>query len=879
MSSSQNNGVRPAKVLDSLLFFVLMLIIIQSLFGGFELNLILFTFSMKSPANPLILLNLLALARIIGFLTGKIRVPFPSIISIEESEDRDTRSLFKAVFFTSVSILMLEILLTRIFSVILFYHFAFMAVSVAIFGGALSGVIVYIFPKFFTKTRVRLHLGITMLLMSVSTILAVVILLQLRIGYVYSSLNIKRLVFAYLLALVPFFFGGMGITLSFTHFTEKISRLYFSDLLGAGIGCFLIIPLLNMIDAPSATFIVAAVALLAGFYYLSTTGKKKLKTALLLLAVGLYAFGIVNSNAKLLYIKYSKDKQNEEEKVLLDKWNSFSRVAVMDTSMADWSLSWNYTGETAENKNMNIDALAGTAITKFDGNLENYSYLKWELTYTGLIFGKNEKVFIIGPGGGRDIIASLVSGAEEVDAAEINPIIVNDVMNGKFQEYSGNIYNHPGVDVVMNDARSAIRSRDERYDVIMMSLVDTWAASSAGAYNLSENNLYTVEAMTDFYTHLKDDGVLSIERWESEALRLLAVAEEMAERENIENIEKHIIVVGKGNLHNFLLKKSPWTPEDIARLNAWAGPRGFWVLYDPINIYDHDYGKFFAENKEKRELFRNNYLYLLTPSTDNQPFFFQKEKPLSFAGFIKKSLRKGTFFKGSLLFKKGISGLQYFIVILGALVFLVIIIPLIIAGRKVIKEKFLSKTSHLIYFAFLGLGFILIEVALMQKFILFLGHPIYSFSVVLFSILIFGGLGSRFTARWKEEEAPSRILKVIPLLIALSVVYLFALSPLFYSLIKVPAFGRVIISVVLLAPFAFMMGMPMPLGLKELNRKFHGLVPWAWAINGSFSVLGSALSVYYAIRFGFATAQIIGIGFYAVAMLSAGTWMLKKKGN
>lgn len=820
----------------------------------------------------------LVVLRIIFSSFQKEGITFPSFFEIKQRNEKD-RYIYLGIFLVSASVLMLEILLTRIYSVTLFYHFAFMAISVAIFGGALSGVAVYLLPRFFKPERAGLHLSVTALLLSLTAVAGVIIQLHFKISDKYSPLSAKLLIISYLISAVPFFFGGLAITLGLTHFARKVGKVYFSDLLGAGFGCLMILAVLNLFDAPSAVFVVASTAAAAGFFFFrSRSGKVSglFRNTLLFLSLAFFIFGVANKDLKIVRVLNPKGKKLNLEKVLMEKWNSFSCVSVYNQYHRDWSLSREYRGDVLNSLYMDIDALASTPILHFHGADKTSEYLKWELTYTAFLFNERPSAFIIGPGGGRDIATALVAGAPRVDAAEINPIIVNDVMRGSYKEYSGGIYEYPGVSVEINDARSAIRSSKNKYDVILASLVDTWAASSAGAYNLSENNLYTVEAFKDFYNHLTDNGILSIERWDSESLRLAAVADAMAQKTGINDMSNHIVMVSVANLNNFLFKKSPWRGEEIAKLNDWCRERGFWVLWDPINRYDnHPIGQYLNVSGGARKEFAANYIFDISPTYDDKPFFFQKEKQKSMAGFIGDSLKRGNFLKGKVLFNKGVSSLQYFLLWIALLVILVIIIPLLVWRRNKTGKGFRNTTVPLAYFSFLGMGFIFIEMALMQKFILFLGHPVFALSVVLFSLLVFCGVGSRFTERWAGTAKKPVILKVIPPAMLINVIFLFAVTPLFYSLISLPAFLRTVISIVLLIIPAFIMGMPMPMGIRYLDEHNKNLIPWAWALNGSFSVFGSVLATYFAIVKGFSFAYILGIIFYLLALGSA--FMFKKR--
>ncbi len=852
-------------VLDGLIILALVVVILYSVYGRPVLNVGIFNFTKSAFIAVFVFAHLLIVLRYILNVRSGSKHAFPAFLNIFKFKaEKNYRNIYYGIFFTSTAVLMLELMLTRIYSVTLFYHFAFIAVSVAVFGSALSGVVIYIGKKFFTPERAEKHLSFALAMMALTSIIGTMIILRLKITNDYSPLNLKNIVFIYILSAIPFFFGGMGITLCLTHYARNISKVYFSDLIGAAFGCILIIPLLNIIPAPSAIFFVAAVALLAATFF--SPRKGKLRYILISLAIASYIFTHVNSGLGLLGIKSQKGRKLDYENVLFEKWNSFSRIAVYNQNHRDWSISDKFKGEPMDSLYMDIDALASTPIIKYGEQKDRAEYLEWELTYTGFIFHNAGHVFIIGPGGGRDLAAALHSGASKVDSAEINPIIVYDIMLGLYRDYTGSIYEHPGVEVHMDDARSFIRSSDKKYDVILASLVDTWAASSTGAFNLVENNLYTVEAFMDFFSHLTDSGILSIERWDSEAPRLISVAKRMAEELNVPDIKNHIVLVAHKRGVNFLLKKTPWKPEEIAKLNIWCGERNFWVMYDPFIKSRNIYNALIHDEPWAEEIL-SKYPYNLKPVNDNRPFFFQKEKPLSFIELIKTGIKKDTLFSGKMMFNKGISSLQFLIIVIFLLVLVLIVSPLVIFNRKELKDRFGMRFTTLLYFAVLGFGFITIEIALMQKLILLLGHPIFAFSVVLFSILVFTGLGSRYTRKWKPEGLEKIIKYPLLLLLGISVVYLVILDPIIYSLFTLPQVLRIILAVLIIAPLAFIMGMPLPLGIKYADRNFGSLIPWAWAVNGGMSVLGSALAFYLAITRGFNFVIITGVSFYAMALL------------
>ena len=276
-------------------------------------------------------------------------------------------------------------------------------------------------------------------------------------------------------------------------------------------------------------------------------------------------------------------KGHQGDRILFSKWNSFSRIGVYERAHGDWSLSPTYSGELPDTKFMDIDSAASTPIAHVTPDLSNAGYLRYELT--ALAYHLKPSGFtalVIGPGGGRDLASALVFGAARVDGVEINPIIANDVMRGAFRDFSGGIYDHPHVRVAVDDGRSFVRRSSDEYDVIQASLVDTWAATAAGAYTLTENTLYTVEAFTDYLDHLNDNGILTITRWVFDGLRLVSLAQEACARRGWDAASR-LAIIQHDNVATFLLKKSPFTSEEVSELRTLADRLQFRILYAPGN--------------------------------------------------------------------------------------------------------------------------------------------------------------------------------------------------------------------------------------------------------------------------------------------------------
>src|SRR5215471_13193024 len=544
---------------------------------------------------------------------------------------------------------MTELSLTRIFSVTMYYHFAFMAISIALFGLSASGVYAFLMRERWRNRALSVLLGDHALAYAAVTAVALALLVRIRVGLTYTPSNIALMSAMYIVSALPFFLGGATISIAIARLSANVSSVYASDLLGAGAGCLLLMPALNTLGAPGAIVtsgllgIAATVCFTAGDSHRQTrhrifAGPLEFPIAGAIAVIALAA-------AALGAFHLGSTKGHENHPVLFSKWNSFSRIGVYDQPYGAWSLSDRYTGPLPASRLMDIDSAAGTQILKFDGDLRTVAYLQYELTALGYrLFGtpvsdsvtdspaKGEGGFdalVIGTGGGRDLLSALVFGASSIDGVEINPIIVNDVMRDRFREYSGGVYDHPNLHVFVEDGRSFVRRSTKHYDIIQASLVDTWAATAAGAYALSENSLYTTEAFEDYLDHLTDRGVLSISRWVFDGLRLISLAQEAGARRGWDPADR-LAIVQQDKVATFLLKKTPFSPAEIDTIAKAASDLGFAVLYLPGRVTPHyddsrdDYSRLL--HAPDRRAFYAQYPLDVTPTTDDRPFFFNTTK-------------------------------------------------------------------------------------------------------------------------------------------------------------------------------------------------------------------------------------------------------------
>jgi hypothetical protein len=805
---------------------------------------------------------------------------------------------------------MTELALTRIFSVVMYYHFAFLAISVALFGLSASGVFAFVRRRQFDRLAREALLASRSLVFSACTIVALFVLVRLRVGLNYSAGNLALMLTIYLLAAVPFFTGGLVITLAISRMSARVNAVYAADLLGAAAGCLVLLPLLNQLGAPGVVLGASALAVAAAILFAPAPGR----TRIAMLGAAILAVPLVAQVSGLARFDITDTKGHQGDRVLFSKWNSFSRVAVYERAHGDWSLSAAYTGPLPETRFMDIDSAASTPILRVSPDLSNAQYLRYELTSLayqlkaggwGLEAGDSGggaessgvgpggspaardsapggrpvspvsgirdsgaagqfTALVIGPGGGRDLVSALVFGASHVDGVEINPIIADDVMGDRFRDYSGGIYSQPNVSVVVDDGRSFVSRSTKRYDIIQASLVDTWAATAAGAYTLTENTLYTVEAFNDYLDHLSHDGILTITRWVFDGLRLVSLAQEACARRGCDP-RSQLAVVQFGRVATFLFKNAPFTGDELTRLHTVADDLGFRVLYAP----DQPAGPPPGETGPPEERAAGDYARLIMapdrhrfyaeypqdirPTTDDRPFFFHTTKLAD---------QFEVAFGRSMLFGNGLSALMTLMAISGGLVLLFVVAPLILVGGERAPGWF----ATLVYFGALGAGFMLIEVAVLQRFVLFLGHPVYSLTVTLFSLLLGTGIGAAASRVVATPRLPRMAGATLLVIAVLAVLWVEAISPVIQWAMPYSRSFRIAVAIATLVPLGVVLGVPMPAGLRLLAHRAPQMMPWAWGMNGAFSVVGATLAIFIAMNWGFQITLFAASASYLIGL-------------
>ncbi|MFL6354716.1 MAG: hypothetical protein ACJ74Z_23090 [Bryobacteraceae bacterium] len=761
--------------------------------------------------------------------------------------------IYFGVASTSLATLLLELALTRVFSVVYFYHFAFLAISIALFGFGAGGVFSYIVADW--PGTLYTKLGALAVLNAIAIVLCLSFLLA-RTGKMQTA----DLTVAYFIAAIPFLLSGTILSLAISDAIERVDRVYFFDLAGAAAGCAVLVPILNWIGGPNTILVAAVLFAVSSAIWFHVAHAPRGRVVAVLLGLLLVALITYNAKYFLIDVKFAKGKQLQNEEFV--QWNSFSRIALKPEPGSGF-------------KSIVIDADAATGIARFD-----FSHLssqqKLDLAYQGpgfpYLLRPAAKTLVIGPGGGWDIARALASGSKDITGVEINPIIATIVMRKKFPQYSKNLYFRPEVKIVVEDGRSFIRRSDEHYQVLQATLVDTWASTAAGAFALSENNLYTTNAFTDYLSHLTSDGILAFTRWgfdpPRESLRLVSVAyaalTHLGQKDPAQNImivrENSKALQGWGAKDTILIGRNPFSPADISRVKSAAMTAAMQVIYVPGTTVKSPFRDLLLSQDLSH--FYEAYKFDVTPVTDDRPFFFFTVQPRDFWRFITHPSRETEDYK----INSALPVLFGLVAISVLATLLILSLPPLLLRHRLPTVK--GSKRPLLFFLFIGAGYILIEVALIQKFVLFLGHPTYALTVVIFSMLLSGGLGS-FASKRLVHSDTGRLRRLLMLILAAVLALSAILPPITETAVSLPFPVKVLVSVALISPVGFAMGMPFPTGLTLLERVMPASVRWAWAINAASSVMGSATAIFLAIYLGLQFTLVIGGFFYLAAWLSA----------
>jgi hypothetical protein len=784
------------------------------------------------------------------------------------------------LFILCMCVLMLQIVETRILSVVSYYYLAFFAISMAMFGMTAGSLIAYFNQAWFAPERLLGHLSWIASAFAVAAVLSTVVListvlLDASMGFVLSALLWLKLIAA---LVPPYVFAGMGISLALTRNPWPIGLVYGSDLAGAASGCLGALVLLDLLDGVSAMFMIAALGAAAALAFRQGCDAAELGAAappkwrLVLnkptgLFVGFAALAIGNAAIEPhgLVLSFSKGIVENPQDIEYMRWNSYSRVRADKTVYQDvqmWGPSPAMQPTQTDQRWLTIDGDAGTAMYRFDGNIASVGFLKYDITSLAYYIRDHGKAAIIGVGGGRDLLTAYLFGFRDVTGVELNPIVV-DLLQNRFRDFN-RLAALPGMKLEVDEARSwfASAGRDGQFDLVQMSMIDTWAATGVGAFSLSENGLYTVEGWRHFLSALAPDGIFTVSRWYSpenngETGRLLSLAKGTLLAMGVQAPSGHLFLASRNNLSTLIVGRAPFAREDLTRLHDISQQLGYTVLASPLVSPASEVLRGIMQAPDLAALRTLPALYHIdmSPPTDERPFFFNQLRFTDPRAMVEALRATPGVVKGNL-----VATLTLAIIILLSLILvaLTIILPALPSARHISSRLIASGTA---YFLLIGLGFMLVEIGVIERLSLFLGHPAYGLAVGLFGIIVATGIGSLLSDHL-PIATPRRALAWS----GLTVLYLVLLP--FWLPVVVGAFEahgiivRAALALAMIAPAGLLMGFGFPTGMRLVSAIDARPTPWFWAINGAAGVLAAGIAVAVSVAFSINACIWLGAACY-----------------
>jgi hypothetical protein len=757
---------------------------------------------------------------------------------------------------------MYEIALTRLLSVVSWYYLAFVSISMAMFGMTAGALAVQFRPDLFPDDLIPRRLAQSALAMAVSLPLSLMTMLAVPLYVVLAAQTVYNFLLFSAIISVPFFFSGIVVCLSLTRMPFPMGRIYFADLTGAAAGCIGSIVLLGLIDAPSAVFMVSGLVFCSAALYSAYARETRLARTAGFCALAMVVLSLLNASTfRGIQPLWSKGKIDTRKDILAERWNPISRVRATQSAIrnpAMWGPSPKLPPSMqSEAIELIIDGDALTVMSRFRGDLSVFPFLRYDVTSVGAQLRQGGSAAIIGVGGGRDVLNCATNGFHRIVGIEVNSAIV-DLTSRQFDWYSG-FSKIPGFELHNDEGRSYLTRSGERFDLIQASLVDTWAATSAGAMTLSENALYTVDGWRVFYEHLKPGGVITFSRWTSgvETSRLFAVAKAMLLTEGVSNPERNLAAVTSGDIVTLLASNRPFPESDLRKLREILREMDFKPFFLPgegTNVPELR-NILAARNLNELAALRGLAVLDYSPVFDSSPYFFNAVHLSKLPEMIRS--RKG----GNLMAMMFLFGFMLAAIIL---VITTIVLPALVWTRKRGDAK-APPAGGLAYFVAIGLGFMFVEIAMMQQLSIFLGHPIYALVVVLGGLIFSTGIGSLVSdklllnSRW-HSRLPAIAASI------LIVLYSLAVLPVEHTYTAGVLWQRVATSLALVTPCGFLLGFCFPVGMRWMTAlRQEKNLPWMWALNGAAGTLGSFVAIVVSMETSINTCVLTGAAFYFLA--------------
>jgi hypothetical protein len=794
---------------------------------------------------------------------------------------------YAGLFLITACTLMLQVVQTRILSVVAWYHLAFFAISMAMFGLTAGAVWLYLTGERHSKRTLSYDLAYFSTGFAVATTLCLGVQLTLAPILNQSVTSLFTWLQLAVCLAIPFFFSGVTVGLALTRSPFPIGRVYGVDLLGAASGCLIVLVLLNVTDGPSAVLWVATMAAAAGaFFSRSGVGASPSvpyrfdsvlrHRAVIAVVLGVCAVlnGITTSGMQPLV---AKGRFESGASHIFREWNTFSRVAVYREETGPpqlWGASPRFllAPVSISQRFLNIDGDAFTVAYRFTGDLRDVDFLRYDVTTLAYHLPSRGRVAVIGVGGGRDILSAALFGSRDITGVELNPIFVRLLTDERGYADFTNLSALPGVKLVTDEGRSWFARTPSTFDLIQMSLIDTWAATGAGAFSLSENGLYTVEAWRIFLNRLTPRGVFTVSRWyehdSGETGRMVSLAVAALLELGATAPQRHLFVASQERLATLIVGREPLSSADLEALHRAADLYEHRVLISPIRAPDSAVlaSLVAAGSRAELDALGGAQALDLTPATDDRPFFFNQvplNKPIRVARTLLSGGRSGGGVRRGNFVATAVLVLLFLISL--ALVIVTIVLPL----RGAIREVgFRLVTIGTAYFLLIGIGFMCIEIGMLQRMSVFLGHPVYSLSVALFTLIVATGIGS-LLSDWRPLDTRGRLV----LWGALTVLYLVCLPYWMPGVLGAFEGGtlltRAAVCVGVLAPAGVLMGFAFPTGMRLVSAIDPRPSPWFWGINGAAGVLASVAAVAIGIALGISVTLTVGAICYLLLIPAA----------
>jgi len=795
------------------------------------------------------------------------------------------RRLLPATLLVSAGAIGYELYLMRLLSIVQWHHFAYMVISLALLGYGTSGTFIALF-RHRLERRFEVAFASCALLFCIA--MPVCFALAQRVPFnalevAWDARQLGYLSLMYLLFFVPFFFAAVCIGLAFTCRPKLVGRIYFFDLFGAGLGALAVLALLFVLGPVQVMLPLMALPFGASLLMTRKPLTRWRLPALQLGWLALLAGGVPQAYLGLEVSQFKGLSQAlavVDTRVVEERSSPLGVLSVVESPTIPLrhapGLSFTTSHVPPAQLGVFTDADALSAITAWDGDPSTVAYLGDTTAALPYALLDQPDVLVLGAGGGSDVLLGLTRGAARVDAVELDPEMVS-LVDETYAGFAGRIYDDPRVTVHIGEARGHVEQSGRRYDLVQIGLLDSFGASGAGVQSLNESYIYTVEALTEYIGHTTPGGIVAITRWlklpPRDSLKLIGTAIEALRRTGVEDAGRHIAVIRGWNTCTLLISRGELSAQHTAAIREFARSRAFDTVWVPgiragesnkYNVLDAPwvYEGTAALLGDDADAFKARYKFHIEPATDDRPYFFHFFKWRTLPEIY--SLRRA-----------GGAGLIEW----GYLVLVATLMQAVLAGLLLIllplarvERDWPRGTAPRMggYFLLLGLAFLFIEIAFIQKFVLFLSHPLYAVAVVLAGFLVFAGLGSAasgWIARWLHDAGVAPVSAAVAAIAVIAIGYVLLLPTLFPSLIGQPDAVRIAISLALIAPLAFFMGMPFPLGLAKLAETAPAFVPWAWGINGFASVVAAVLATLLAIEFGFSAVILVALALYAGAAL------------